>query len=436
MKEEYNEQTQQLTIECPKVSEKILKYFSKGVFLCKYFKADTARTPKIVRYFKRALFFVEEGIGVRARKLLFRKTDIVSNRIVMATYQENYSCNCKYLADRILEKNIDYQIIFIVSKDVFDNKDKYEVPNKIMLVQRNTVDSFYALASAHYWFDNALNCIWKEVPKKTGQIYINLWHGSLGIKKLSGNKRWRWKAKYGNEVIDYFATDSIFDEEVFSKSYWPKCKFLKVGHPRNDIFFDKNKVGDMRKKVCETYNISPNMKIALYAPTFRDNKSDVSAINIDTELLRKTLEERFGGQWVILARLHFHNINNEETRNHFAKQNVIDASMYLDMQELMAASDVGITDYSSWIFDFLFTGKPAFIYAEDIEKYINSRGFYYSLEETPFLIADSNNKLRENILKFSESKFEEETEKFLGDKGCYEKGKACDGIIEFIESED
>ncbi|MCM1251500.1 MAG: CDP-glycerol glycerophosphotransferase family protein [Clostridium sp.] len=132
-------------------------------------------------------------------------------------------------------------------------------------------------------------------------------------------------------------------------------------------------------------------------------------------------------------RFHFHNKNNRNAKNLFVnKDSVIDVSEYADMQELMAASDIGITDYSSWIFDFMLTRRPAFIYAEDINKYIHSRGFYYSIQETPFLIADSNEALNHNIINFDEKTYLRKVDLFLKERGCYETGNASERLTEFI----
>ena len=118
--------------------------------------------------------------------------------------------------------------------------------------------------------------------------------------------------------------------------------------------------------------------------------------------------------------------------NENMKNIVVDASQYNDMQELMAAMDIGITDYSSWIFDYIFTGRPAFIYARDIEKYVNSRGFYYSLTETPFSIANDDKSLNENIMNYSADDYAMRVEKFLKEKGCYEKGNASSSVVQFM----
>ena len=43
----------------------------------------------------------------------------------------------------------------------------------------------------------------------------------------------------------------------------------------------------------------------------------------------------------------------------------------------MLIADVGITDYSSWICDYLLTKKTGFIFATDMQNYNTERGFYY-----------------------------------------------------------
>ena len=423
---------QQISLEKTSKFDAILVALAEGTFFKKswlYIKKKFLFCIKCIKLFPR---FIDELLGTGIRYLILCKKQVINNRIAFGTFQNSYTCNCKYIAEKIIEKNIDCEMIFIVNKDVYENRRKYQIPEQIKLVKRNSLESFLVLGTSKIWIDNALNCIWKSIPKKKEQIYINTWHGSLGIKRLNGNRRWRWIAKHGNNVIDYFITDSEFEEGVFHNSFWPDVEQLKCGHPRNDIFFDENKMYELKKKVYDFYEIDMNVKTVLYAPTFRENKSDSSAIAIDCEKLKNALENKFGGEWQVITRLHYHNANNKKTKNTFQQTTSIDASKYLDMQELMAAVDIGITDYSSWIFDFALTKKPAFIYAKDIEKYIDSRGFYYSLNETPFAISDCEEQLFENINLFDMEEYRRRVERFLEEKGCYEAGNASEQIVEFI----
>ena len=62
------------------------------------------------------------------------------------------------------------------------------------------------------------------------------------------------------------------------------------------------------------------------------------------------------------------------------------------MQVLLLITDVLISDYSSISTDFVLTGRPIFIYAYDLQDYMNNcRSIYYNITEVlpqPFLHTD------------------------------------------------
>lgn len=425
----YDEVTHQISMKKENYREKVWIALMEGGVIRKTFRH--IRTSVIQLPEK-----VDEALGIGMRYFVMSREKIEPNRIVFSTFQNSYTCNCKYIIQEIIKQKLDFEMILIVDKKTYDNIGFYEIPEQVKVVKRNSAASFLALGSAHFWFDNALNCIWKPIPKKKGQVYINTWHGSLGIKRLSGNNYWQKVARKGNKLIDYFITDSVFEEKVFGESFWPDVKVLRYGHPRNDMFFNVKKMAEIKEKVYRYYDIESDIHTVLYAPTFRDNKSDVSAIYIDCELLSCALEDRFGGSWRIITRLHYHNANNKKTKDAFCRyEDIIDASMYPDIQELMAAVDIGITDYSSWIFDFCLMRKPAFIFAKDIHKYECSRGFYYPLTETPFSIADSDDSLAANIRQYNDDEYQDRLDVFLSGKQCYENGTASEQIVAFISKQ-
>ena len=112
---------------------------------------------------------------------------------------------------------------------------------------------------------------------------------------------------------------------------------------------------------------------------------------------------------------------------------VINATDYNDIQELLCASDIGITDYSSWMCDYVLTRKPGFLYASDIQKYIDDeRGFYYPLSSTPFKVAENSDELVKKIMEFDDKKYQKEVDKFLKDRGCYEDGNASSRIVDIL----
>lgn len=391
-----------------------------------------------------------------------KQQKIQKNKIVFMGYEDRYECNLKYIAEEILRQGLPYELIWLAAKNT--KSLKKDAPAGITVVKKSSYEGLCHIATAKIWIDNALNFLWyPSLQKKKGQIYINTWHGSMGLKRINGeavqNRKWRNVAKKCNKATDYCISDSAFETGVFRTTYWKDVPILEYGHARNDILFQHN-AGDgdalaRKEAILEKLKLIPkipkdmeylypkkqeqilddrraakDLKFVLYAPTFRDS-GRFDCYNIDFSRLIEALQRRFGGTWKVLLRFHFHNrgagskIFNEET--------FINVTNYPDMQELLTLADVGITDYSSWICDYALTGKPAFIYAADLEEYNNERGLYYPLETTPFPLAANNDELVSNILKFDSDKYSANLETFLHDKGCVEDGHASERIVELIK---
>lgn len=368
-------------------------------------------------------------LGFLARKLVFRQGEIQNNKIFVRTFDNRYSCNPKYITEEIIRQNLPVDIVWAVPAKGEITPEAF--PDSVQLVRSGSYSMYREMASSKVWIDNALNCVWEGMPKKKEQIYINTWHGSLGIKRLSGNKVWLHRAKRCNKVTDYCIANSTFEENVYKSTFWSKTPCLQYGHARNDILFSQHQYPILKKSVCNQFGIDENTKIALYAPTFRDN-GNVEWLDIDLELLRIALQARFSGEWIILLRMHFKD-KKKAKRRYEGLEYVVDASGYSDMQELLAVADVGITDYSSWAYDYILTKRPLFIYAPDLDEYDQKRGFYYPLDTTPFPIAKDNPELEKNIMTFDEKLYLKMTNHFLEEKGCIEDGHACERIVRLLK---
>ena len=98
----------------------------------------------------------------------------------------------------------------------------------------------------------------------------------------------------------------------------------------------------------------------------------------------------------------------------------------------MIAADIGVTDYSSWIFDYILLKRPGFILADDLEEFEKSRDFYYPLSETPFPISTNNETFIEQIRMFDEREYQKAVTRFLEARGCMEDGHASERIVEKI----
>ena len=359
-------------------------------------------------------------------------------KIVLINYMgRGYGCNCKYLANEIIRQQLDYELVWLVN----ENEDKDAFPSKINLVDYKSSKALEELATAKFIISNYhLNYfIKKGFSKKEEQVYIQLWHGSLGIKKierhvpgLTESKMWVMVSKYNCDMTNYWISNSDFETEVYKSAFWNVRDIRQLGHPRNDIFFGDNTL--LSSKVLSKIGVDSSKKIALYMPTFREDYR-LDCYNIDVDRLCKKLEEKFGGEWVVLVRLHSRILQlRDKFINEFGADKLVDVTNYDDVQELIAIADVMISDYSSAIFDFLLTKKPGFIYATDIDEYSNERGMYYSIYDTPFSVAKNNDELCSVIENFNEEEYIVKVNRFLEEKGCIEDGNASANIIDFINS--
>ena len=139
------------------------------------------------------------------------------------------------------------------------------------------------------------------------------------------------------------------------------------------------------------------------------------------------LKNKFGGEWVILYRSHYFGENNDKNIG------CINVSNYNDMQNLLCACDILITDYSSAIWDYSFTGRPCFLYTPDLKKYIKERGgFYSNISSWPGILAENEEQLWKEILTYDEKKYKDKIENHHRNLGSFENGNASEMIVHII----
>ena len=119
----------------------------------------------------------------------------------------------------------------------------------------------------------------------------------------------------------------------------------------------------------------------------------------------------------------------EKAGSLFYGDDVKNATMYPDVQELMAAADVLISDYSDCVFDMVFVKKPVFSYMPDLDEYVNrDRGLYFKDGEVPFTFNETEECLEKAIAAFSYEAYAEKCEEFCAGIGLEEDGKGDDYI--------
>lgn len=427
------------------MKEKILAALMDGTFLKKaknyiakhvFGKTDAGKKQDSV--FSRVGGFVKKAFhkffGTLATEIARKTTPIDPNKIVVMTFRCEYECNAKWICEEIIKRGLPYKIVW----GSHPKKKAAPFPPEITPVKRETFAFAKEMASARILIDNGISMVHMNYRKKPGQILMETWHGAIGIKKFSpqnvNNKRWVKNALKEASMTDYCISNSTFENDVYREDYWKESEILTYGHARNDILCEKDtpRKAAIRARIYEHFKLNPDARICMYAPTFRDDK-DMRPYQLDYAEMREALEQRFGGEWVIMTRFH-DRIRTLASKMVKLPKFVINCSTYTDIQELMTCVDVGITDYSSWICEFLLTGKPGFLFATDINDYTTTeRAFFYPLDSMPYPLATDKRQLIENILTFDEDKFAVDVVNFLNDKGSIDDGHAAERIVDKIE---
>lgn len=353
------------------------------------------------------------------------------------TYQGDFTCNPRAIAEELIGRNAKYKMYWVYNK--FSNIDSF--PKELTLVERGSYEFYRIAAETKLFVDNTHNFIRLGVHKKKSQILLQTWHGSLGLKRLDGpivmGRRWKRIAAKTKKHTDLIISNSTFENMVYRTSYWKRTPVVMCGHPRNDILFRSvDALRDYRRKVLSKLNLPEECKILLYAPTHRDGM-ECNLFHLSYDQIQTALKRRFGGDWIILVKWHSRLRSTSTSDCLKFPPFVMDVTDYGDIQELMVAADVGLTDYSSWIFDFMLLRRPGFIFAFDLAKYTESRSFYYPIDTIPFPIATTSDELSNVILNFDENQYNQKLEEFLMEKGCVDDGcaskRVVDKIIELLE---
>lgn len=363
-------------------------------------------------------------------------------KIVMWTFEGGggYGCSPKYVAEELLKRNregrTNYKIVWLM------NDTQKEFPKEVQKVKSTLWSRAYHLSTAGTWLANSRT--FYGAKKRKGQRYIQTWHATICIKPIGKYRGERFPkiayliSKYDSDMIDAVLSGSDWCGHMYRDGLIYGGEIIKTGTPRCDVLFRQRE--EMRRRMRAEYHLFRDVKIMLYAPTFRggsqsQNRSvSTEAVTVDFDRLIASLEKRFGGQWYLFLRLHPQlAAKMEGMKTGRVSDRLVDVSQRPDINEIIAASDAFLTDYSSAVFEANMIKLPGFIYADDLEEYVADRGdLFFDMYELPFPVALDNEGLMRNIEEFDEEEYGRKTDAFLDRMGIFEDGRASERVADLI----
>lgn len=336
----------------------------------------------------------------------------------------------KLLYDRLVSQ-YDFEIHVHFLRSSFVKKPEYE---------QRCEDALRDIATAKYLFlneaSNAISCV--DIRPET--IVTQTWHGCGAFKKFGlstadlifgGTREEQLKYPYYRNYtyLTLSSPEITWAYEEAMNLHDQKEVIKPIGTSRTDIFYDKAFIEDSFKKLHDYMPESQGKKVILYAPTFRGRVAKGETPDmLNVGLFHEYLSE----DYVLLFKHHpLVRILPEipSAYSSFA-QDVTDS---MSIEELLAVSDICISDYSSLIFEYSLYERPMIFFSYDLSEYFDWRGFYYNYDElTPGPIFSTNMEMIDYIqnidTRFDRQRVVDFRNKFMS--AC--DGHATDRIMDMV----
>lgn len=353
----------------------------------------------------------------------------------------------KWNARKPIEKN---KVLFIVNRKptlpnsmtyvhgLLEESGKFNIHDKFLLNlslryrQKFKVDMDLVkdLATANYVFLDEATVTTCGIKKRSETKIVQLWHGCGAFKKFgfsTADKIFGGNAKEQKRYPMYRNFDLVCVSSPEVVWAYEEAMQLEgegnvkpVGVSRTDVFFQDDYIAAAKNRVIEQIPSAAEKKIILYAPTFRGRVAKAYGpdhFNYDK------LYEALGEDYIILIKHHPLVKSLPEIPLEYRDSFVYDVSRTMEIEDLICASDICISDYSSLIFEYSLFEKPIILFAYDLDVYFDWRGFYYDyFEMAPGPVLISTEEIIDYIVnintRFDREKMHAFREKFM---------RSCDG---------
>jgi len=306
-----------------------------------------------------------------------------------------FNGNPKYFYQYLIEKKWGRPLWTTKSSSVYNNLRK-EYSTKNLVLRKGIIGNikyvYHYLTSSTVFIGGTSDCwhILRYTKTKRRKI-INIGHGVLvpgtkktGIEIRSSLKSIKKEIKR-RRAVTYFTMCSEIEKYTRSAAYFVNLNnFIVTGVPRSDVVINNL---DNKENI---YQLLQNLiqsevkfeKIILYAPTHRDagrwkDSVQPSSFFPFTDFTIDQLKTfLFDNQAILLLRTH-----DNENKFGFRDQSQVESilvsdrifyfshSVLAEINEVLPAVDILITDYSTIAVDFLLCDKPIIYAPYDLKKY-------------------------------------------------------------------
>lgn len=315
----------------------------------------------------------------------------------------------------------------------FAQPSKWDIPRGEK-VKIDTWQFFKTLLFCQVWIGNSSITRGVDLPVKKKQLRVETWHGTP-LKKIGGDEHTgsmasrKKRAKKKRDARTVRCAQSEYDREIFMRIFHAeKEAFLLSDLPRNDGLLQYTQ--EDIKAIKAHLGVPQEKKTILYMPTYREYAYDAEKKNcLKPPMDVNKWAAALGDGYCLLVRAHYAvEAALEIEESDFVKI----VSSYPRLNDLYAAADILISDYSSAFVDYSILKRPMLCFAYDKEEYEQKRGLYIDLDkELPCKVRKTEEEIVQDILDMDVEAASAKTDEFRKKYAPY-AGNASQAVIEKI----
>lgn len=291
--------------------------------------------------------------------------------------RESLGGNLRVVHDRMVERGLDrrYRLLTLFKPSVTAQRswrDRFRMPRLLAAADVIVLDDYQP-------------AIYQLRPGSEPRI-VQLWHASGAFKTVGYSRIGKpgGPSPYSRVHKNYThaIVSSDFDVPFYAEAFGiPEARVVATGIPRMDRFFDEAARAEGRERAHVEFPQTEGRLTILFAPTFRGNGPRDAFYDYDLLDFRRLHQVALEKDAVVITRMHPFVAEPVPIPDEL-RDRIIDGSRAeIDVNDLLFAVDLLITDYSSIVFEYSTLGRPMLFFAYDLDEYVATRDFYVPFEE-------------------------------------------------------
>ncbi len=304
---------------------------------------------------------------LRIAAAIFRRLPARPDRIVLATARVPVlDGNLAAIHAAIGADHPDREIVLLLEPY------SYGFTGKVRYLLRLIRGMYHLQTAGVFVVDNAYLPI-HVTSHRNATTVVQVWHAAGALKRFGLDARTPPadpERRFLHRNYDFVVCTAEASRAAWSAAFGvPEERVLPLGTPRIDAFADPQAVAATRARVLARHPALRDRRVVLYAPTFRGRGAGKHASGV---LDGRALRDALPADHVLVLKTH---PNLDPTATAITGFDlVIDPAT--EINDLLTASDVLVTDYSSSIFEWTLLRRPLVLLVPDLAAYEADPGLY------------------------------------------------------------